>query len=154
MQEGWRLLKDMVDDPRDHFVPFPSSNGHGCRRRELSYDTVSAMQNRVLHMVKLGDEALFCPSATRFGTPHSNRTSVPSATALLGFEKSVRDFLGGCSAQASERYARVAAQIIRNMQRTVVAELPLAEADTWLSSTVSSPSKGCRRRNRVDAASC
>ena len=38
--------------------------GHGCRRRELSYDTASAMQNRVLRMVKLGDEPLFCPSAT------------------------------------------------------------------------------------------
>ena len=61
---------------------------------------------------------------------------MPSATALLGFEKSVGDFLGGWSAQASERYARIAAQRIRNMERTVVAELqkglsdPLAEAET------------------------
>ena len=39
---------------------FPSSNGHGCRRRELSYDTASAMQNRVLRRVRLGDEPLFC----------------------------------------------------------------------------------------------
>ena len=36
----------------DYLIPFPSSNGHGCRRRELSYDTASAMQNRVLRMVK------------------------------------------------------------------------------------------------------
>ena len=61
---------------------------------------------------------------------------MPSATAFLGFEKSVRDFLGGWSAQASERYARIAAQRFRNMQRTVVAQLqkglfdPLAEAET------------------------
>ena len=61
---------------------------------------------------------------------------MPSATALLGFEKPVRDFLGGWSAQASERYGRIAAQRIRNMQRTVVGELekglsdPLAEAET------------------------
>ena len=109
----------------------------GCRRRELSYDTASTMQSRVLRMVKIGDELLFCPSTTRFWTPHSNRTFMPSATATLGFvEKSVRDFLGGWSAQASERYARIAAQRIRNMQRTVVAELqkgsvdPLAEAET------------------------
>ena len=54
MQEGWRLLKDMADGPRDYLIPFPSSNGHGCRRRELSYDTVSATQNRVLRMVRLG----------------------------------------------------------------------------------------------------
>ena len=136
MQEGWRLLKDMADDPRDYHIPFPSSNGHGCRRRELSYDTASAMQNIVLRMVKIGDELLFCPSATRFWTPHSNRTFMPSATATLGFEKSVRDFLGGWSAQASERYARIAAHRIRYMQRTVVAELqkgfvdPLAGAET------------------------
>ena len=118
MQEGWRLLKDMADYPREYLIPFPSSNGHGCRRRELSYDTASAMQNRVLRMVKSSDEFLFCPSATRFWTPHSNRTFMPSATATLGFEKSVRDFLGGWSAQASERYARIAAQRFRNMQRT------------------------------------
>ena len=54
MQEGWRLLTDMADYPRDYLIPFPSSNGHGCRRRELSYDTASAMQNRILRMVKLG----------------------------------------------------------------------------------------------------
>ena len=120
----------------DYLIPFPSSNGHGCLRRELSYDTASAMQNRVLRMVKSSDEFLFCPSAARFWTPHSERTFMPSATATLGFEKSVRDFLGGWSAQASERYARIAAQRIRNMQRTVVAELqkdlvdPLAEAET------------------------
>ena len=61
---------------------------------------------------------------------------MPSATALLGFEKSVGDFLGGWSAQASERYACIAVQRIRNIQRTVVAQLqkglsdPLAEAET------------------------
>ena len=77
MQEGWRLLKDMADYPRDCVIPFPSSNGHGCRRRELSYDAASAMQNRVLRMVKSSDEFLFCPSATRFWTPHSNRTFMP-----------------------------------------------------------------------------
>ena len=66
MQEGWRVLKDVADyPPRDYLNPFPSSNGHGCKRRELSYETASAMQNRVLRMVKLGDEPLFCPSATR-----------------------------------------------------------------------------------------
>ena len=136
MLEGWRLLKEMADYPRDYLIPFPSSNGHGCRRRELSYDTASAMQNRVLRMVKSNDEFLFCPSTTRFWTPHSNRNFMPSATATLGFEKSVRDFLGGWSTQTSERYARIAAQRIRNMQRTVVAEVqkdlvdPLAEAET------------------------
>ena len=83
------------------------------------------MQNWVLRMARLKDEQLFIQSATRFWTPHSNRTFLPTATAVLGFEKSVRDFLGAWSAQASE-----------NMQRTVVAELqkgledPLAEAET------------------------
>ena len=60
MQEGWRFLTDVADYPRDYLIPFPSSNGHGCGRRELSYDTASAMQNRVLRMVRLGDEPLFC----------------------------------------------------------------------------------------------
>ena len=36
MQEGWRLLKDMADYPRDYLIPFPSSNGHGCRRRDAA----------------------------------------------------------------------------------------------------------------------
>ena len=126
--------------PKDYLIPFPSSNGHGCRRRELSYDTASAMQNRVLRMVKSSDEFLFCSSATRFWTPQSNRTFMRNARATLGFEK-------------VSQLARIAAQRIWNMQRTVVAELqkdlvdPLAEAET---STDSSPSKVCRRRNVVD----
>ena len=61
----------------------------------------------------------------------------------------MRDFLGGWSAQASERYARIAAQRIRNMQRTVVAELQKDLVDPF-NSTDSSPSKVCRRRNAVD----
>ena len=49
MQEGRRLLKDMADYARDYLIPSPSSNGDGCRRRELSYDTASAMQNSLAH---------------------------------------------------------------------------------------------------------
>ena len=136
LQTGWKDLREMADYPRDYLMPSPSSNGHGFRKKELSYDTACAMQNRVLRMARLNDEQLFSQSATRFWTPHSNRTFLPTATAVLGFVKSARDFLGGWSAQASERYARIASQRIRNMQRTVVAEVqkgledPLSEAET------------------------
>ena len=101
----------------------PSSNGHGRRRRELSYDTAHAMQNWVLRAVKLGEEQLFCPSATQFWTPHSIRTFMPSATAVLGFEKSVR-------------YASIEAQRIMSMQRTAVAELQKVERSTACSETL------------------
>ena len=89
------------------------------------------MQNRALRMARLEDEQLFSPSATRFWTPHSNRTFLPSATGKIR-----GDVLSGWSAQASGRHARISSQRIRNVQRTVVAELqtgledPLAEAET------------------------
>ena len=71
------------------------------------------------------------------GRRTQTRLSCPVQPRCLGLiEKSVRDFLGGWSAPASERNARIAARRIRDMQRTVVAELqkglndPLSEAET------------------------
>ena len=91
MQEGWRLLKDMSDYPRDYLILFPSSSGHGCTRRELSYDTASAMQNRVLRMVRLGDVPLFCPSSTRFSDAALQQDFHVQCNRLPGVSRSLSE---------------------------------------------------------------
>ena len=64
---------------------------------------------------------------------------MPSCATALGFEKSQRDFLGGWSAQGSDRYARIAKLRIGNMQKAVIRAIhsyepedPLGEAETSL----------------------
>ena len=141
--------------PRDYLIPFPSSNGHGCRRRELSYDTASDMQNRVLRMVKIGDELLFCLSATRFWTPHSNRTFMPSSTAVC------ERFLGRlvsssqrttCAYSQPKESGTCSAQLSQNCRRTWSTHWQRQKL--LFNLTDSSPSKVCRRRNVVDVPSC
>ena len=77
------------------------------------------------------------PGTTQFWTPHSGRAFLPSATAMLGFEKTDRDFPGGWTAQGSDRYARVSRTRIQNMQKAAVRTAqeqadgdPLGEGET------------------------
>ena len=126
----------MADYLRDYLIPFPSSNGRGCRRRELSYGTMSAMQNRVLRMVKLCEVSLF-PRPHGSGRRTQTGLSCPEQPRCLGFEKSVRDFLGGlvsssqrairmhCRSKESGTYS---AQLSQNCRKDCPD--PLAEAET------------------------
>ena len=136
LTRGWSLLHGMANFPRDCFMPAPASHCQSCRKLELRYDAAFAMQNRVLRMLARNGFPVFHSSSTRFWTPHSGRTFLPSGTAALGFPKSERDFLGGWCAQASDRYARIAIRCITNMQRSFITALqsqavdPLAEDDS------------------------
>ena len=73
---------------------------------------------------------VFRSSSTRFWTPHSGRTLLPSATAALGFSKSERDFLGGWCAQASDRYARIA--IRRNHKHATFIHHCVCKVRLWI----------------------
>ena len=136
LTRGWSLLQGMANFPRDYLMPAPASHCQSCRKLELRYDASFAMKNRVLRMLARNGVPVFHSSSTRFWTPHSGRTFLPSATAALGFLKSERDFLGGWCAQASDRYARIAIRRITNMQRSVITALqsqavdPLAEDES------------------------
>ena len=113
----------MANFPPDYHMPGPASHRQSCTKLELRYDAAFAMQNRVLRTLAQDGVPVFHLSSTRFWTPHSGRTFLPSATAALGFPKSERDFLGGWCAQASDRYARIAIRRITNIQRSVITAL-------------------------------
>ena len=65
---------------------------------------------------------------------------MPSATAFLGFEKSVRDFLGGWSAQARER--TVVAQLQKGLSDPLAEAEILAQLDDFLPLRVRSAGGG------------
>ena len=136
LTKGWSLLQGMANFPRDYLMPAPASHCQSCRKLELRYDAAFAIQNRVLRTLAWDGVPVFHSSSTRFWTPHSGRTFLPSGTAALGFPKSERDFLGGWCAQASDRYARIAIRRITNIQRAVIKALqnqsddPLAEEES------------------------
>ena len=124
MKHGWELLQTLADFPRDYLMPCPSSSFLGCIKKELRYDTAFAVQHRVLSTLSTGEKQMFQNVMPQFWTPHSGRTFLPSAAAALGIDKAERDYLGGWSAQGSDRYARVAKRRIRNMQKLVVKSSP------------------------------
>ena len=115
MQTGFSLLQQLALFPRDNLLPSPATNLTGAIPKEMRYETGYGLQNRVLLHLGDGKERLHIPGTTQFWTPHSGRAFLPSATALLGFDKTDRDFLGGWTAQGSDRYARVSRTKIQNM---------------------------------------
>ena len=141
MQTGFSLLQHLAPFPRDFLLPSPAANLEGAITREMRYETGYGLQNRVLLHLREGESQLHIPGTTQFWTPHSGRAFLPSATALLGFEKSDRDFLGGWAAQGSDRYARVSRTRVANMQKAVIRAIhesanvdPLGKKRQWHSS--------------------
>ena len=131
LSTGWSLLNSLADFPRDFLLPAPASNCQGCLRHELRYDIGFSMQQRVLTALHFGTTALLSRSVAAFWTPHSARSFLPSATAALGVPKEQRDYLGGWSAQGSDRYTRVAERMITNLQRMVITARQSTAADPF-----------------------
>ena len=98
IQPGFSLLQELAPFPRDHPLPSPASILTGAITAEMRYESGYGLQNRVLLHLQSDGEPLHIPGTTQFWTLHSGRAFLPSATALVGFEKSDRDFLGGWSA--------------------------------------------------------
>ena len=99
----------------------------------MSWDT--PLKTGSCHVATCGAGRLFQHPTTKHWTPHSGRCFMPSATAVLKYEKSERDFFGGWSAKGSDVYARVARLRIANLPRAVVSALqssspdPIAESE-------------------------
>ena len=106
MTTGWKLLVQEAPFERDYLLPVPTGNYGSCRRQELKYSVGSAMQTRVLSLLKVGEEPLFRHRVTHFWTPHSGRNFMPTAAAAVGYEKHERDMSGGWSAKGSDKYNR------------------------------------------------
>ena len=97
----------------------PTSTLKRCKQAELLYSTGFALLNKLLCSLHFPSTQLLVPQLAQFWTPHSRRSFLPSCTSILGFDKSQRDFLGGWSAQGSDRYARVAKLRVENMWKAV-----------------------------------
>ena len=93
LHTGFALLHHLAPFPRDYLLPSPASSLAGALTREMRYETGYGLQNRVF--LQLEDEAqqLHITGTTQLWTPHSVRAFLQSATAMLGYEKSDRDFL-------------------------------------------------------------
>ena len=132
---GWNFPKETAGYERDYLLLSPSMNYHGVTRTELRYSIAHAMLGRVLGTLTLDGIRLFPFQIQQYWTPHSSRAFLPSATLILNFPKSQRDFLGGWNPQASDRYARTARRAITVMQKAVVRAIhsrktdPLSEKD-------------------------
>ena len=137
LEEGWRVMRQIASFERDYLLPAPSKNFRGCRRMELKYDAGFALQNRIVSLLTLEGSARIPPQLTDFWTPHSGRSFMPSCCAALQFPLDQRNYLGGWSAEGSDRYARVAVLRIRSLQGAVIKSIqagpegdPLGEQET------------------------
>ena len=92
---GWSLLKREALFERDYLLPAPAGNYGSCKREALKYAVGSAIQTRVMSILKIGEEPLFRHRWSTAGTPHSGRNFLPPVTGALGYAKQVRDVLGG-----------------------------------------------------------
>ena len=97
---GWSLLTVSADFSRDFLFPCLSKGFHGV----LSVLTVK------------GPETVSTTAHTVLDTSFAALVHA----FRLGFPKEDRDFFGGWSAQAGEKYARAARRKVINRQRTVV----------------------------------
>ena len=139
LKVGWALLAEAANFKRDYLLPVPTSSLQGCLQTELLYSAGFAILTRLLCSLRFPSAQLLVPQLAHFWTPHSGHSFMPSCTTLLGFEKSQRDFLGGWSAQGSDRYAPVAKLRVENMQKAVskaihsgASEDALGESETAL----------------------
>ena len=82
--------------------------------------------NRTLCALEFDGTFTLNPLIAHFWTPHSGRAFLPTCTAILGYDKSTRDFLGGWNAQGSDRYTRAARTRIFDMQLAVVKALAIS----------------------------
>ena len=87
MQTGFSLLQQLALFPRDNLLPSPATNLTRAITKEMRYGMGHGLQNRVLLHLGDGKERLHIAGTTQFWTPHSGRAFLPSASALLGFDK-------------------------------------------------------------------
>ena len=109
LEQGWALLSEAANFKRDYLLPMSTSSLQGCSQADRDSE-----QTAVLTPFSVGT-APGTAAGTFLDAPFGT-IIMPSCASILGFERSQRDFLGGWSAQGSDRYARVANLRVDNMQ--------------------------------------
>ena len=135
--DGWKLLQLKAPYERDYLLPAPSANFLGVQCRELKYDTAFAVQTRLLMSLEYRGTRVFNKALPHYWTPHSGRNFLPTVASILGTPTQEKNFLGGWSAEGSERYNRLAKYKIAQIQRDVIKLVlnketpdPLVEKDS------------------------
>ena len=126
---GWKLLQEGAPHERDYLLPAPTNNFQGFKVKELKYSTAFAVQTHIISTATYRGLRIFGISTGHYYTPHSGRNFMPSAAAVLGFNKSERDVLGGWAADGSQRYTRTAKYKIAQMQIAVASTFKNSDPD-------------------------
>ena len=134
LKEGWSLFKGTITD-RDFFLPLPTQDEaelsdieptyaqHVAATRTLLAEAIIPPMGRVLQ----GD-LLLVPGAQMYWSEHSDRCSMPTWTADLGWRKPDRDLLGRWTPTGSDVYVRSGLATVRRMQLDVAVHFR-GEAD-------------------------
>ena len=77
MVTGWELLRQEAAFEIDYLLPSPTDGFRGWRRKELKYVIGSAVQFRVLSILKVDGKWLFSHKVAQHWTPHSGRNYLP-----------------------------------------------------------------------------
>ena len=71
MASGWSLLKREAPFERDYLLPGSTRNYGSFEKQDLKYAVGSAIQTRVLSILKVGEEPLFRHRVVHCWTPYS-----------------------------------------------------------------------------------
>ena len=133
-----------------YMLPACNAGGRNFSHRMAGYSAASAASRLVFSQLKVpvasviddavswteGDSSLVPHEIISFWSEHSPRACMPSWTALMGVEKSVRDLLGRWSPTGSEDYTRTYRITVRELQLAVIRAIRaddhrLCEDDIW-----------------------
>ena len=103
------------------------------------------------HGILEGFEPLIPPVANAFWSGHSDRTTVNSWAAELGFTKEDRDRLGRWAPEQSDDYLRSSKVVIHKIQQSVASAIRSNDASLVEEETLQGLAVFLRERNEVDS---
>ena len=134
LKTGHVIWSKLADFERDYFLPLPSGDFHSTRRVPAEYVDASNMSRALLSelpevkMVSDGQGPPRWESTSRhllsrhsllFWSEHSERSVLPTWSAVQGIPKGDRDFLGRWKATESDEYVRAAKDVVARIQDIV-----------------------------------
>lgn len=146
IKEGFRLLQlPEFAYERDYFLPEPSDDWQGTKRKMLSYSYASGLSRQLLSSLgrpvedevtgqwKETDHKLLPPPAAFFWTEHSERHWLVSVAAAIGIAKDRRDPVGrwAIAAMQSGEYVLTARQVVMGVQKEVLSALSQRGAQVY-----------------------
>ena len=119
---------------RDYIIPMPSADLHGAVAQVPQYVDHATFSGALWTQLRRpawdytadgrivffkSRPRLFEPLAVSILTEHAERDVLPSFAAVLGIEKTERDYLGRWTPEQSNDYVRTACQVVCKVQRSI-----------------------------------